>query len=517
MVLKGKGMGFIQANRDQIDMLGYSLAEFVEDGSLSRLIVKLVERLDLSELYSAYSAQGGEAFDPGMMLSVWLLAYSEGQTSTRRLEELCRRDLHYIYLSANLRPDHCSLSRFRQRHVESLPGLFAQVVRLAQEDGLSPFRRISIDGSKVEANASSRANRTKEAVQEDLRQVREQIKEYLQQCQQQDDCEGLDKLHSKEQALEQALEHQQNRSKDLSPANQKKHTVNLTDPQARNMAGVNGKISKNAYNTQIAVDEDSGMIGHHSVVDDPNDRKQFSQLHQGCEQQLGQDPTRQYTMDSGYHSFQQLSYIDQNSVDAVVAEPRIRSRQASADQDYFHRGAFHYQKDKNCYICPAAKELHLYTTEHKRGRVQFIYRAQACPQCHLRGRCLKNPENLASVRTIVRDSEEHLAEAMLAKSRSPEGLQRMRQRACSVEPVFGNLKFNLGFRRFTLRGLIKVRGEFALMCLAHNLRKWGKATQFRSINPFFCFHNHIELCSASIHSMRNFNRRVSTLCSLALR
>ena len=99
-------MGFINADRRQIDLIGYSVDEFVDDGSLCRVIAGIVERLDLSDLYSVYSRQGGDAFDSGAMLTIWLLDYSEGQTSTRRVEQLCRRDLHYIYASANLRPDH---------------------------------------------------------------------------------------------------------------------------------------------------------------------------------------------------------------------------------------------------------------------------------------------------------------------------------------------------------------------------------------------------------------------------
>lgn len=154
------------------------------------MIAGIVDRLDVSALYCAYSGQGGDAFDPATMLSIWLFAYTEGQTSTRRVEQLCRRDLHYIYVSSNLNPDHCSLSRFQQRHVEILPELFSQVVRLAQEEGLASFKRISVDGSKIEASASSKANRNKEKFDKELVRVCEEVKDYLRQCDQEDGIEG---------------------------------------------------------------------------------------------------------------------------------------------------------------------------------------------------------------------------------------------------------------------------------------------------------------------------------------
>ena len=94
----------------------------------------------------------------------------------------------------------------------------------------------------------------------------------------------------------------------------------------------------------------------------------------------------------------------------------------------------------------------------------------------MRTKCLAQPENAKSFRQIFRDCQEHLAEKMLAISQSAQGKQRLKQRAQSVEPVFGNLKHNRGFRRFNLRGMAQAQGEFSLMCIAHNILKWEKLT-----------------------------------------
>ena len=473
-------MGFISADRGQLDMLGYSIDELVEEDCQSRQIVSIVEQLDLSGLYADYSTQGGDAMDPTIMLAVWFLAYFEGITSTRKVEALCRRDLQYIYVSANLRPDHCSLSRFRKRHIERLPALFVQLVKLAQQKGLAAFERLSMDGSKLEAAASSRNNCKAKELEEQLRKARSDIEAYLEECAAEDspvEEAKIEKLQERQAHLEGCQQTLELRKAELQPKDRDKHAVNTAEPEARSMAKVNGKIAAPAYNAQIVVDERTQTIASCQLCDHPNDRQQFASLHAGCEQVLGSDPKRQYTADSGYHSFEQLEYIQSAGVDAIIAEPRPDERRAcSKGQGKFRRGEFTYDVRSDCYICPAGKILPHRHRERRRGRLVDVYRAEHCPGCPLRARCLTHPEKPAALRLISRDTKEHLAEEMFERSSSKQGRQRLKRRAQSVEPAFGNLKANIGFRRFSLRGLNQAAGEFALMCIAHNLRKWLKQT-----------------------------------------
>jgi transposase len=138
-------MGFIMNNREQESFIGYSLDDFVSREAKCRFIVRLVSELDLQDLYDQYSEQGNDAFDPEAMLATWFFAYSDGVTSTRKLEERCQRDLHFIYVSANLQPDHSSLSRFRKKHLSIIPEYFIQIVRRASEKGLKDFKRVAIE------------------------------------------------------------------------------------------------------------------------------------------------------------------------------------------------------------------------------------------------------------------------------------------------------------------------------------------------------------------------------------
>ncbi|MBK1880735.1 IS1182 family transposase [Pelagicoccus mobilis] len=474
-------MSFKTADRSQLELLGYCLDDFVDQDSLCRFVVTLVQELDLDELYADYSSQGGEAYDPSILLCVWFLSYCEGIASSRRVEQLCRRDLHYVYVSANLRPDHCALSRFRRRHAQRLPGLFTQIVRMARIQGLSGFERISIDGTKLEASASRRSLRDLKAIDREL--ARQDIKAYLESCDKQDEQERsrLQRLQAREERLSESREALLERRRSLEPKDREKHSVSLTDTQARAMSKVNSKPSAVAYNAQAAVDEDTQLIVSQSLCDHPNDCQQFAAVHADCERTLGACSSRKYDADSGYHSLEQLEYVSENAVDAVIAEPRPESRAPSKRQDRkLQRGDFTYQEQSDSYLCPAGRELPFAWRENKRSRRIKVYRSRDCSLCPLRERCLANPGKAGALRRISRDEQEHLAEEMFVKSSSEQGKARLKLRAQTVEPAFGNIKSNLGFRRLSLRGLEPASGEFALMCIAHNLRKMAK---FLTLQP----------------------------------
>ena len=483
-------MGFISADRDQMSLFGYSLDDFVPAEAKCRFVAKIVRELDLSDLYADYSPQGGDAYDPATLLATWFFAYSEGVSSTRRLETLCGRDMHYIYVSANLRPDHTTLSRFRQRHATRLSDYFVQVIRLAVERNVSDFRRIMTDGSKIEAACSPRRSRNAKELERELAKVTEEIADYLKRSELLDDEDAkqqdlgevrrkIERLKGLERTLSDRQARLQARKRTLQPKDRAKHRINLVEPEARNMNQVNGKPAAPAYNAQVSVDAETQLIVAAQVSDAPNDRNQFSKQHAQVEENLGTDPRRQYTTDAGYHSLEQLEYVEREKVDAVIADPRPETRtvtdaqqEVRETQGAFTRRDFRYHKKADEYECPAGRRLAYWYTENKRGRRIRNYRLDesGCAGCALRGRCMKgcNPD---SDRTITRDEAEDLAEAMCRKAASPEGRRRLKQRAMSVEPAIGNVKSNLGFRRFHLRGKAKAGAEFLLMCIGHNLGK----------------------------------------------
>jgi transposase len=314
-------MGFRTLDRDQINLLGFSLDELVEPDAKCRFIVRLVSQLDLNALYRKYSDVGAEANDPSAMLATWFLSYCEGMTESRRLEERCKRDTHFMYTSCNLQPDHTTLSRFRKNHLELISEYFVEIIRLAQSKGVSDFKHITVDGTKIQAASSPRKSKDTEALERYLVAIRKNIAEYMNQCDESDlldeklSSEDLSQIQTELQRLkeientlmERKNELEQRRSK-IRKEHQQSHQINIVEPDAFNMRHANGKQTLPAYNAQASTDSKTQLIVAADVVQDRADFNQFSVQHQNVNDNLGEDPDRMYTADSEYHNLDQLKY-----------------------------------------------------------------------------------------------------------------------------------------------------------------------------------------------------------------
>jgi transposase len=476
-------------------MLPASVNEYVEQDALCRFVVDIVSLLDLRELYSRYCSQGGDSYSPDMLLALWFFAYTHGIVSTRELEERCIYDLRFKYITADLHPDHSTLSRFRQAHLDLMKECFVQLVQLAHEKGISDFKRIHIDGTKLQAKASKRHNRSTDSLGRQLNSVRKQIDEYMLRCDESDTenhlfmglpeenpeqvHKKLEQLRELEKQLEERHQQLHERKKTLKSEHRRKHKINLKEPEARNMRTPHG--IKPSYNAQAAVDEDTQLIVASDLVSDTNDFNQLSNIHQQSETNLVEDNGRQYNTDAGYHNMEQLEDAQEQGIDLVTNDPAPDNRSISKtatdikellkDSRALKRGDFGYDEETDCYCCPASKRLvmvqHLEATTRKGERK--VYQAESsCVNCPLFKRCMPK-KSKSDRRRIIRDLREKYAEAMARKLLSDEAKQRLRKRMTINEPVFGNIKQNLGFQRFSLQGHAQARGEYQLMCIAHNL------------------------------------------------
>lgn len=484
-------MAFYKYNRNQLVLFSSSIADRVPQSDKSRFIVQLVSRLNLDSLYARYSDQGNDAYPPDMMLALWFYAYSNGISSTRVLEEFCSYDARYIYVSADLKPDHSTLSRFRKANLDLLQEYFVQMIKLGEESKLSEFKEVNIDGTKLKASASKKQSRDSAGLSGKLHAVRAEIRDYMARCDLAESVEGagadlgnirseIERLKTMEARLVARGEQLEERKRGLKKEHRKNHQINLTDPDARVMHKVQGP----GYNAQLAVDSKTHLVVAHDVVSDPNDQNQFSNMHQRCESNLGEEKERKYNLDSGFHSAEQLAYAEDNKVDVVIADPipEHRSNQDHPtemkilllEQRTLQRSDFTYHQDEDYYQCPAGERLTFLSGYKYRKTKGRIYQSPECEGCRLLKLCLPKKSKIG-LRRIHRSDQEGYAERMRDKLKSEDAKKRLKQRATTVEPVFGNIKENLGFRRFSLRGLEQVRGEFTLICIAHNLNilsKW---------------------------------------------
>jgi transposase len=487
-------MGFIKADRSQLNLLGYSISDFAATDKKIRFIVDIVSRLELSALYARYSNQGGDSYAPDILLTLWFYAYSQGETSSRKLEEHCHYDTRYIYLSCNLKPDHTTLSRFRKAHLDLIADYFVQIVLIAEQEGITDLTHIAIDGTKLKAASSSRHSYTEDALDGKIQSIREDIDGYMQRCSfiEQGSFDDMDietvkkekqRLEILEEKLIQRKKQLAERQKTVKTEYRKNHRINIVEPDARSMKQVDGP----GYNAQLAVDSQSNIIVSNEVNDEPHDRYQFSKMHRKAEENLPPDPHRAYTADSGYHSLDQLEYIENNQINGLIADQKPHHRSTNKEvtsietiqreKRKVERKDFVYHEQEDYYECPAGDKVY----PKSRRRNYTIYRARVCGNCPISGYCLSKKSKR---KLIYRDSREKLAEKMLTKLQSEHAKLRMKMRATSVEPVIGNIKQNLGFRRFSLLNLNQAKGEFNLICIAHNLNTMFKLSVNRCLAAF---------------------------------
>ncbi len=472
-------MGFISSDREQTDLLGYCINDFAKSDKKSRFVVAIVSRLNLKKLFARYCDQGGDSYAPDMMLALWFYAYSNGITSTRILEDLCKYDTRYMYISGNQQPDHTTLSRFRQAHNDLLSDYFLQIILIAQKEGLSEFNHITIDGTKIKATRSTRNCYNETQLDNLIEQIRNDITRYMNQCDyvEQSGTDQLDletlkaekaRLEELEQKLLERKQVLKQRQKKLKVEYRAKHKISLLEPDARFMPKADGLN----YNAQAAVDADTNLIVAADVTDQPNDQGQFVPLQQKVESNLSPDPERAFTGDAGYHNLDDLKHLEQNKIDALIADPAPNDRSTELkptspdtilnDKRKVERKDFVYHEGGDYYECPADDKLMMVKNKGKTK----VYRASKCFDCPLAAFCISSKKKF---KQIHRSRREGYAERMAVKLQTGIAQQRMHQRRVSVEPVFGNLKHNLGFRRFSLYGLHQAKGEFNLMAIAHNL------------------------------------------------
>jgi transposase len=439
---------FLPYDLDQQYLLPPSLKDWLPAGHLVFFVSDVLDSLDLSAILCEYEKnelRGRPGYDPAMLLKLLLYGYTQGKTSSRKLERATYEEVPYRVLAGNQHPDHDSIAAFRKRHLAALAGLFTQVLRLCQEAGLVKLGHVALDGSKIKANASKHKAMSYARLQRSEEELRKEVERLLADAERTDRKEDelygpargdelpdelafresrLKKIREAKAALEREAKEeaerearrQEERARDREekeaaqghrfggnppripdpkkavpkPTKQK----NFTDPESCLMQdGATGGFIQ-AYNAHVAVDEEHQVIVACTLSAQPNDTSGFVPLLDETERGLGRLP-KKASADSGFYS-----------------QAGVRDAES--------RGC-------ECYVPPQRR---------------------------------------------ARDS---VAEEMREKLRSPAGEDLYRRRKAVVEPVFGQIKGARGFRQFSFRGLGAVQAEWQLVCLTHNLLKLFRA------------------------------------------
>ena len=422
-----------------------SMNDWLPEGHLARSIIEIVGQLNLTAIKSAYAGRGSKAHHPEMLLALLFYGYATGVFSSRKLEQATYDSVAFRYIAANNHPDHDTIATFRKRFLPQLAPLFVQILLIAQQMGCLKLGKVSLDGTKIKANASRHQALSWKYANELETQIEAEVAELLRQAEEADNSEAPDGLdlpaelarreerlaaiarakaeierraaerHAREQAEyehklaeRKAKEQQTGRKprgkepKPPEPGPRDKDQVNLTDDESRIMPVPGGGFDQ-CYNAQAGVDVDSMLIVSQHLSQHPNDKLEI------------------------VPALAALTALPETlgTVDGVLA-----------DAGYFSQG--------NVEHCQQAAILP-YISPKRDAHNQ------------------RRQERLLDPAPLPADAD--AMAQMKHRLQTAEGRALYARRKCTVEPVFGIIKAVLGFRQFLLRGVASVRGEWSLVCM----------------------------------------------------
>jgi transposase len=443
--------------------------ELLEAEHPARVIDRVVELLDLTEVYESYADEGNRPYHPKMMLKVLFYSYRAGVMSSRGMWDALKTRADYIYLSGDQVPDFRTLNDFRTRHLERLPGLFAQIVHLCAKLGMIDFKYLAIDGQKIQADASYRRSKTKKRVKESLERATEGMKKLLEK---EVSEEFPAELREKRVAELKKQEKQLLGLKEmLEEIEDEKANINMTDPEAPVMRHKDG-TSVPSYNHQSAVDGKFGITCAVKTEDRSDTEEDMFPLVDAAAENTGARHEN-VMADSAFANYEVLVDVEEKrSEEYYVPDKRFKVVESgTAAKGRFDGENFERREDGKV-ICPEGREMELKSEVVKEdGHTESKYEGVGCAECACREKCTK-----AKKRTLSVDSREPFRELMREKLRSDEGREIYIKRQWIVEAGHGDDQKNKGWRQHLLRGKAKASLEFMLMRIGANL---GKIARYR--------------------------------------
>ncbi len=440
---------FRQADYEATESVQITLGEALPEDHLARFVVEVVKLLDLSEIYDKYSERGGMPYAPEVLLGLLLYGYATGIFSSRKIERASYESIPFRYIAGNMQPDHDTINQFRKDNLEELKGLFVQVLMLAHMMGYVKLGNISIDGSKIHADASKskavsfgRLEQMEERLQQEMEELFALAEEVESVRPEGFDIENEIEIRRKkmvslaeakavleERARQRYAEEQAEYERKMAARKEKeertgkkiggrlpkkpepgprdKDQYNFTDPESRMMKNGNNKGFEQSYNGQAAVEHESRLIVGNTLSNHPNDKREGVPTVQAIPTELGRPDAA--AMDNGYFGLKPIQAFEAMKINPFIAVGRD------------------------------AHHLDLRSL--------------------LEGEPEPPPEDA-----------DHIVK-MTYKLRTEAGKAIYRLRKSTVEPVFGIIKEVMGFRQFSLRGLPAVAGEWNLVCLSYNLKR----------------------------------------------
>ncbi len=509
-------------NRKQNLLLPPSLDELVPENHMVRVVDAVIDRLDISDILSTYRGGGNSAFNPKMMLKVLVFAYLSNVYSSRRIEDLLRRDIYFMWLAGMKRPDFRTINYYRGKRLkEGFDAVFTQVVRLLHEEGFVSLKVQYIDGTKIESVANkytfvwrgsvekydARLKAKTEALLSQIEQshvienqenpvseelTAEEVAERVGRIREKVDADNLSKEERKTlKQIETDAVPRMNRYKEQLETMGPRNSYSKTDPDATFMrmkedAMLNGQL-KPGYNVQISTENQ--FITNFGVYQRPTDTLTMISYLESFKTRYGMQ-SEEIVADSGYGSEENYEYMFRNGMTPYVKYNMFHVEQRRAYRNNpFRVSNLFYNPDDDFYVCPMGQKMEFIRQERRYTASGYqqtvsVYKASRCQGCPLRGQCHKSKRDRQIEVNHTLDDYKARARELLT---SVHGLKHRSNRPIEPEAVFGQIKECGRFRRLRLKGLTGAKIDFGLKALAHNLRKlaqaWAKSSIFDKFLP----------------------------------
>jgi transposase len=489
------------------ELFPINIFELIPENHSSRLVDSVVNHLDISEITNLYLGGGCSAYHPRMMIKVIFYAYLSNIYSCRKIARALTENIHFMYLSGNSTPNFRTINEFRGKILkEKIKDLFAEVVKMLVQLGYISLDVQYIDGTKIEAKSNKytfvwrgSVEKYKEKLELKINTVLCDIENSIQSDNQEINQEELPKRINSEELKEKLSELNKRlkeptkkQTKELQklqeehlPKLQKyekdliilreRNSYSKTDPDATFMRlkddhMKNGQL-KPAYNPQISTENQ--FITHASIHQKPNDTTTLESHLDGFEKAYGKQ-SKEVVADAGYGSEENYEMLEGKSITAYVKYNYFHAEQRKKmkNNPFLVQNLF-YNKEQDFYVCTMGQRMESAGIAKRKSGNGYesqitYYEAKNCNNCPLRGSC-HNAKGNRRIEVSHRLNE--LKERARNLLTSEEGLKHRSKRPIEVEAVFGQLKSNNKFNRFTFKGLEKVEMEFLLMALGHNFRK----------------------------------------------
>lgn len=472
-----------------------------------RLVDSVVNLLDISDIIKNYKGGGCSAYHPRMMIKLLFYSYLSNVYSCRKIAKALTENIHFMYISGNSMPDFRTINDFRGKILkDKIKDLFAEVVKMLVELGYISLDVQYIDGTKIEAKSNKytfvwrgSVEKYKEKIEVKINTILSDIENSIQSDNEELNKEELPKRINSEELKEklselnkklkeptkkvvkelQKLQEEhlpklEQYEKDLEILGDR-NSYSKTDPDATFMRMKedhmkNGQL-KAAYNPQISTENQ--FITHVSVHQKPNDSNTLESHLDGFEEAY-QKQSKEVVADAGYGSEENYEMLESKEITAYVKYNYFHAEQKRKykNNPFLVQNLF-YNKEQDFYVCTMGQRMENVGTGKRissngyESQVSY-YQAKRCESCPLRGMCHKAK---GSRRIEVNHRLNKLKEKARKLLTSEEGLKHRSKRPVEVEAVFGQLKSNNQFNRFTFKGIEKVEMEFLLMAIGHNFRK----------------------------------------------